>query len=53
MMPVVQKYGTIPAVGIEEWNIGPYCKETSCSVRNGVAVRKDDIPVKVFVSLQK
>jgi hypothetical protein len=47
---LAQKYGTIPAGELEDWNIGPYCDETSCRVPYGVAVGNDNAPVSVFLS---
>jgi len=51
--PVVQKYGTIPAEELVEWNIGPYCDETSCRVPYGVTVGNDKTPVNVFISFRE
>jgi hypothetical protein len=31
-MALVQKYGLIAAVDIEEWNIGPFCDDHHCVV---------------------
>jgi hypothetical protein len=49
-LALAQKYGTIPAGELEDWNIGPYCDETSCRVPYGVAVGNDNAPVGVFLS---
>jgi hypothetical protein len=49
-LALAQKYGTIPAGELEDWNIGPYCDETSCRVPYGVAVGNDNAPVSVFLS---
>ena len=35
---------------IEEWDLGPYCKETSCRVPYGVTVGNTNTPVNVFIS---
>ena len=47
---LAQKYSTIPAAELQDWNIGPYCEETSCRVPFGVAVGNNNTPVNVFVS---
>jgi hypothetical protein len=52
-LAVAQKYGTIPAAELEEWNIGPYCDETSCRVPYGVAVGNNNTPVNVFISFHE
>jgi hypothetical protein len=52
MMPIVEKYGTIAAMELEDWNIGPYCAETSCRIPYGVTVGADT-PVSVFVSFRR
>jgi hypothetical protein len=45
-----RKYGIIPAAELEEWDVGPYCNETSCRVPYGVTVGNSNTPVNVFVS---
>jgi hypothetical protein len=54
MLAVVRKYGTIPAAELEDWNIGPYCGETSCRVPYGVGVGNNNgIPVNVFIAFHE
>jgi len=50
--PIVQKYGIMSAGELEDWNIGPYCDETSCRAPYGATVG-DNISVNVFVSFHK
>jgi hypothetical protein len=50
---LAQKYSTIPAAELEDWNIGPYCDEASCRAPYGVAVGNNNTPVKVFVSFHE
>jgi hypothetical protein len=38
---------------IGEWDIGPYCDDTSCLVPYGVSVGNDNTPVKDFVALHE
>jgi hypothetical protein len=45
-----EKYGTIPALELEEEEIGPYCDHSSCRVPHGVFVGNDNTPVNVFIS---
>ena len=52
-LPIEQKYGIVPAAELEEWNIGPYCDETSCHVPYGVTVGDNNTPVNVFVSFHE
>jgi hypothetical protein len=47
---LAQKYSTIPAAELQDWNIGPYCEGTSCRVPFGVTVGNNNTPVSVFVS---
>jgi len=53
MLRAAQKYSMIPAAELEEWNIGPYCDETSCRIPYGVTVGNDKTPVNVFVSFNE
>jgi hypothetical protein len=48
-----KKYGVIPTAELQEWDIGPYCDETSCRIPYGVAVGNNNTPVKVFVAFDK
>ena len=48
-----EKYGLIGATELEEWDIGPYCDDTSCRIPQGVGVGNHDTPVNVFVSFRK
>lgn len=48
-----KKYGIIPAAELEDWEIGPYCTESSCTVPFGVAVGNNNTPVKVFISFRE
>jgi hypothetical protein len=52
-LAAAQKYGMIPAAELEEWNIGPYCDETSCRVPYGVTVGNNNTPVNVFISFRE
>ncbi|HEV2098279.1 MAG TPA: hypothetical protein VGR45_05065 [Stellaceae bacterium] len=52
-LALAQKYGTIPAAELKDWNIGPYCDETSCRVPYGVAVGNNNTPVNVFISFHE
>jgi hypothetical protein len=52
-LALAQKYSTIPAAELQDWNIGPYCEETSCRVPFGVAVGNNNTPVNVFVSFHE
>jgi hypothetical protein len=52
-LALAQKYGTIPAAELEEWDIGPYCDETSCRVPYGVIVGNNNTPVNVFISFHE
>ena len=47
------KYGFIAAGEIEDWEIGPYCNDTMCTVPYGVAVGNNNIPVKVDISVHQ
>lgn len=52
--PPRKKYGLVPAAELEEWNIGPYCEETSCRVPNGVRVGNNNhIPVNIYVGFRE
>jgi hypothetical protein len=54
MLALAQKYGIIPAGELEDWNIGPYCGETSCRVPYGVGVGNNNgIPVNVFIAFHQ
>jgi hypothetical protein len=53
MLAAAQKYATIPAAELEDWNVGPYCGETSCRVPYGVAVGNNNTPVNVFISFHE
>jgi hypothetical protein len=46
----VKKYGLLAAGEHEDWEIGPYCEETSCRIPYGVAIGNDNMPVNVFVA---
>jgi hypothetical protein len=48
--PLIQKYGGIPAMELEEWKLGPYCDENSCRLPYGVTVGNNNIPVNIFFS---
>jgi len=41
------------AVEMEEWDIGPYCDDTSCRIPYGVGVGNNDMPMNVLVSFPK
>lgn len=50
----VKKYGLLAAGELEDWEIGPYCDETSCHIPYGIRVGNNDgIPVKVFISFHE
>ena len=49
-LTLAQRYGMIPAAELQDWNIGPYCEETSGRIPYGVQVGNSNTPVKVFVS---
>jgi hypothetical protein len=49
-LAAAQKYGMIPAAELEEWDIGPYCDDTSCRAPYGVTVGNNNTPVNVFIS---
>lgn len=49
-MALVEKYGLVAAGEIEDWEIGPYCRDKICRVPYGVAVGNNNIPVKVDIS---
>ena len=51
--PLMEKYGAIPAMELQEWKIGPYCDEHSCRIPYGVTVGNANIPVKVFFSFHE
>jgi hypothetical protein len=50
LMALSQRYGIVAAGELEDWNIGPYCRGSTCSIPYGVTVGNDNMPVKVFVS---
>ena len=53
-LALTEKYGFIAAGEIEDWEIGPYCSTTMCTVPSGVAVgNNDNIPVKVDISFHE
>ena len=51
-MKLSDKYGLIPSVEIEDWDIGPACVSDSCRIPFGVAVGNNNSPVSVFVSFR-
>jgi hypothetical protein len=54
MMALAKKYSMMVAAEMEDWEIGPYCNDTSCRVPYGVSVGNNNgIPVKVDVSFDK
>lgn len=52
MQPLYDKYGITGASELEDWKIGPYCRDTYCRVPRGVTIGNTDIPVTVFVSFR-
>jgi hypothetical protein len=52
MGPLYDKYGLTGASELEDWKIGPYCRDTYCRIPRGVTVGNNDIPVSVFVSFR-
>jgi hypothetical protein len=52
MQPLYDKYGITGASELEDWKIGPYCRDTYCRIPRGVTVGNSDIPVSVFVSFR-
>jgi hypothetical protein len=53
MEALTKKYGSRGAGEIEEWEIGPYCNDTSCHVPYGVSAGNDNSAVNVFVAFHK
>jgi hypothetical protein len=54
IMPLVKKYGLTAAGDLEDWEIGPYCNNTSCHVPYGIAVGNNNgVPVKVDIAFQE
>lgn len=51
--PIVKKYGLSASAELAEWDIGPYCDETSCRIPYGVGVGNDNTPVNVFISFRQ
>lgn len=52
-MDRVKRYGLLAASEIEEWEIGPYCDETSCRIPYGVSVGNRNTPVSVFIAFHQ
>ena len=53
-LALTEKYGFIAAGEIEDFEIGPYCNTTMCTVPSGVVVETSrNIPVKVDISFDK
>lgn len=50
MKYLYEKYSLLIAGELEDWKIGPYCKDTYCRIPYGVTVGNNNLPVKVFVS---
>ena len=50
--PTIEKYGIVPAGELWEWDVGPFCDETSCRIPYGVDVGNDRIPVNVLVAFR-
>jgi hypothetical protein len=51
MQPLYDKYGITGASELEDWKIGPYCRDDYCRIPWGVTVGNNDIPVSAFVSI--
>jgi hypothetical protein len=51
-MAAVKKYGIVPAGELEDWNIGPYCTETSCEVPYGITLGNNNTSVGVHVAFR-
>ena len=53
-LALTEKYGFMAAGEIEDFEIGPYCNTTMCTVPSGVVVETSHgIPVKVDISFDK
>lgn len=52
--PRIQKYSSMVAAELDDWDIGPYCEDDYCRIPGGVGVGNNDhIPVSVFVHFPK
>lgn len=51
--PVIHKYGLAESTELAEWDIGPYCDDTSCRIPYGVNVGNNNTPVNVLVSFSQ
>jgi hypothetical protein len=51
-LALTEKYGFRAAGEVEDWEIGPYCNTTMCTVPYGFAVG-NNIPVKVEISFHE